>query len=200
MELAKDEKELEAIYGRLYAHTRKAINSLSWYLKPDSESTISGKQVHDYVMDTIEFHLTYPNHYDPQRGELIDYLKFNVLRNLIGSDIRGPENRTSRDVLAEQQRRENSNESYIDSIYPLIENVIGDQFDLNQVLKEIEKEVMSANDEVLESVFLGIIEYQMTRDEIMTEFNLSAKDYVNAYRRLGTIRKRVQKMFNISRS
>ena len=200
MELAKDEKELEAIYGRLYAHTRKAINSLSWYLKPDSESTISGKQVHDYVMDTIEFHLTNPNHYDPQRGKLIDYLRFNILRNLIGSDVRGPENRTSRDVLAEQQSRENSSESYIDSIYPLIENVIGDQFDLDLVLKEIEKEVLKANDEVLESVFLGIIEYQMTRDEIMTEFNLSAKDYVNAYRRLGTIRKRVQKMFNISRS
>ena len=200
MELAKDEKELEAIYGRLYAHTRKAINSLSWYLKPDSESTISGKQVHDYVMDTIEFHLTNPNHYDPQRGKLIDYLRFNILRNLIGSDVRGPENRTSRDVLAEQQSRENSSESYIDSIYPLIENVIGDQFDLDLVLKEIEKEVLKANDEVLESVFLGIIEYQMTRDEIMTEFNLSAKDYINAYRRLGTIRKRVQKMFNISRS
>jgi hypothetical protein len=112
-------------------------------------------------------------------------------------DARGAENRKSRDLLAEQLRLEDDNETYVESIYPLIENTLTDELDLGSILAEMEKEV--EGDSELENIFLGICVYSMSREEIMDEFNLSDKDYLNAYRRLGTVRKRVQKKFHMKK-
>jgi hypothetical protein len=189
--------DLEEVYGQLYLYIRSTINSFDWYIKLDGESTIKGKQIHDYVMDAIEYHLRNPSKFDASRGDLMKYLQYSVIRNLMRPDARGAENRKSRDLLAEQLRLEDDNETYVESIYPLIENTLTDELDLGSILAEMEKEV--EGDSELENIFLGICVYSMSREEIMDEFNLSDKDYLNAYRRLGTVRKRVQKKFHMKK-
>ncbi len=200
MDIDQVEIDFEAVYMPLYFYTKELINSMSWYLKLDNESSIKGKKVEDYVMEAIERHLRNPRGFRPNSGTLLNYLKLSVVRNLVRVDARGQENRDSRDLLAQQIRYENTNDSYLDGIYPVIENTFGDEIDLNLVLAELEKEVNNAGNKALEDVYLGVCVYNMKRGDIMDEFDLSEKDYLNAYRRLGTIRKRVQKMFNINRS
>ncbi len=189
--------DLEEVYGQLYVYVRSLINSFDWYIKIDGESTIKGKQIHDYVMDAIEFHLRNPSKYKPSRGDFMKYLKYNVIRNIIRPDARGAENKKSRDILAEQLRMEDDSQTYAESIYPLIENTFTDELDLQAILAEMEKQVQGDSD--LENVFLGICVYSMSREEIMNEFSLSEKDYLNAYRRLGTVRQKVQKKFHMKK-
>jgi hypothetical protein len=208
----KSSVDWEEVILRLQSYTRSLLSKKGWYkinsvVKKDPknegeskyESTyIKGKEVDDYVYEAIEKYLGNKEKHDPQKGSLLDYLKYGVIRSLVSNDLVSSENRTSRDVFAHSNNLEddeNDNGSYLDSILPYAEAYFDMEIDYKGIMNYVQGEIKG--DEILEEIFLGICLNGLKRREVIEEFNLSEKDFDNGMRRLKTILSRTAKKFDL---
>lgn len=184
----------EDVIVRLEAFTRSLLKKQRWFRGGSSDTFLKGKEMRDYVYGAIEKYLLNPEKYDPSKGDLISYLKWNLIRGLVSNDVTSEENKTSRDVFAHDGKNEDGEEtSYLDRILPAIEPMFSDQLDYNQIKEYIENEIQG--DKVVEEIFLGVYTYNMKRREIMNEFGISAQEYDNGNRRLQTIMRQATAIF-----
>jgi hypothetical protein len=208
----KNSVDWEEVILRLQSYTRSLVSKKGWYrissvVKKDPkndgenkyESTyIKGKEVDDYVYEAIEKYLVNKEKHDPQKGSLLDYLKYGVIRSLVSNDLVSSENRTSKDVLAHSNNLEddeNDNGSYLDSILPYVDAYFDMEIDYKEIMNYVQGEIKG--DEILEEIFLGICLNGLKRRDVIEEFNISEKDFDNGMRRLKTILSRTAKKFDL---
>lgn len=202
----------EEIILRLQSFTRSFVSKKGWYrvssvVKKDPksegenkyESTYAeGKEVDDYVYEAIGKYLGNKEKHDPNKGSLVDYLKYNVVRSLVSNDLVSSENTTSKDVLVHSynfEDDENDNSSYLDSILPYTEAYFDQEIDYSLIMKYVQGEING--DEIAEEIFLGICLNGLKRREVIEEFRISEKEFDNGMRRLKTILNKAAKKYDL---
>lgn len=189
----------EEVLVMLNAFTRSLIKHKPWFRGGSTDTFLKGKEVKDYVYEAIGRYLKNPEKYHPSRGNLIDYLKYNILRTLVGNDLRSEENKVSVDVFkySNEDGLNDEGTPYFDSLLPCIEPLFADDIDFITIKEFIEKEI--SGETVLEEIFLGLYTMGMKRREIIKEFGMSDKEYNNGNRRLETILNRASSHFNVNK-
>jgi hypothetical protein len=187
----------EEIILRLQTFTRSLANGKGWFRGEETTIYLRGKEIDDYVFDTIEIYLRNPEKFDSTKGSLIKYLCYSIIRNLVRNDLVSAENRTTSDVFAYQNESENEDDSasYLDSILPHAEVFFDQEIDFNEVMSYIEAE--TKGDSIVENIFLGISGYGLKRAKIIKEFSMTPVEYDNGMRRLITIRNAAAKEYGI---
>lgn len=190
-----DDINWEDLYECLYAFTDKLLKKKKWFRKSTDGSSVKGKQVHDYVTDGLERYFTNPEKFDATKGSLADYIKYNIIRTLVGNDSTSSENTSSIDIFAGPlYDEEEDGSNYLDAMLPYASALFDQQIDYDAVMDHIESEIKGHD--FVEEIFLGI-SAGMKRREIIEEFNMSPRDFDNGNRRLSTIIKNTAKKFNL---
>jgi hypothetical protein len=187
----------EEIILRLQTFTRSLANGKGWFRGEETTIYLRGKEIDDYVFDAIGIYLRNPEKFDPNKGSLIKYLCYSIIRNLVRNDLVSAENRTTNDVFAYQNEGEDEDDSspYLDAILPHAEVFFDQEIDFTEVMSYIEAE--TKGDSVVENIYLGISGYGLKRAEIIKEFNMTPVEYDNGMRRLITIRNKAAKKYGI---
>ena len=186
----------EDIIVRLTAFTRSCTRGKSWFRGERTTTFLMGKEVEDYVFAAIGRYLEQPEKFDPDKGELLEYLEYNLIRSFIANDLRKKENNQTDDIFADDNDDDDgeSASSYSERVLPYTAALFPDDIDYNAIKEYIEKEVQGDND--AENIFLGIYTYGMKRREVIEEFTMTAIAFDNAMRRLNTIINRTANHFN----
>jgi hypothetical protein len=195
--IPQTDEEWNPIIDALQTYTRQLVKTKTWFRGKQTEAYLGGKEINDYIYDAIGRFLQSPEKFDPEKGSLIEYLEFNIIRTLVVNDSRKAENKTSVDVFGKADKLNEENEdgnNYLDATLPYAEAFFDQQIDYDQVMKFIEEKVKSDPD--VETLFYGF-SLGMKRESILTEFNMSEKDYMNAYRRYKTVKKLAIAEFDI---
>lgn len=153
--------------------------------------------MHDYVADGLERYLTDPDKYDASKGSLTDYIKFNIIRTLVGNDSTSAENKTSIDLFINEPEQDESYSTYLEGLLPFTAALIDEQLDYDLIISYIENE--SKGDSEVEEILLGL-EMGLKRREIIEEAGMSAQAYDNGMKRLNTILKNTVIQFNLEKS
>jgi len=170
---------------KILAITLKMVQAKKWFRGEQTDSYSEGKQVEDYVNEGICRYLEHPEKYDPNKGTLVYYIVFYIIRTLISNDAKSPENKTSKSLSSFQHVSEDGESiSYQDALLPHVEAYFDDQIDYDSILSEIEQSVNG--DAFVESIFMGLC-LGLKRREIIAEFEFPEKDYDNGVRRLRTL-------------
>lgn len=191
------DEEWEDIIVRLTAFTRSWVRGKPWFRGEKATTFLMGKEIEDYVFAAIGKYLEHPEKFDPSQGELLEYLKYNLVRSFIANDLRKKENNQTDDIFAEDNDDDDGEESassYSERILPYTDALFPDDIDYNSIKEYIEKEVQADAD--TENIFLGIYTYGMKRREVIEEFTMTAVAYDNAMRRLTTVINRAAAHFN----
>lgn len=188
-----------AMIIRLTAFTLQLVKGRGWFRGPDTQVFNAGKEAQDYAFEAIKKYLENPEKFDPTRGTLEKYLKYNLIRSLVINDLRSAENKTgiASEVTADYHDEEDSISNYNDLIVPQAEAFFEQEVDYKQILTEIETEV--AKEPILENIYLGLRVLGMKPMDVMSEFSISDKDYNNAFRRLTTLLNNIAKKYNIEK-
>lgn len=186
----------EEIIVRLTAFTRSWVRGKPWFRGEKTTTFLMGKEVEDYVFAAIGRYLEEFDKFDPGKGELLEYLKYNLVRSFIANDLRKKENNQTDDIFAEDNDEDDdeSASSYSERVLPYTAALFPDDIDYNAIKEYIEKEVQGDND--AENIFLGIYIYGMKRREVIEEFTMTAVAFDNAMRRLNTVINRTANHFN----
>lgn len=191
-----DQREVdwEDIILKLTAYTHHITSNLDWFRGEGTSTFLMGKEITDYVYGAIDKYLLEPNKFDASKGVLVDYLKYNIIRTLVGNDVRKSENTLSDDVFAYSGNDEDGEDgSYLDRILPHVEALIPDQLDFQAIKEFIETEIHGDKD--VENIFLGLYTFGMKRRGIIEEFNMTPSQYDNGMRRLNTVLHRAALIF-----
>ena len=69
--------EWEDIIVRLTAFTRSWTRGKPWFRGEKTTTFLMGKEIEDYVFAAIGRYLEHPENFDPEQGELLEYLKIH---------------------------------------------------------------------------------------------------------------------------
>lgn len=187
----------EEVLLKLQCYARSLINGKQWFRGNKTTVFLKGKEIEDYVFSAIEKYLRNPEKFDPQKGSLINYLQYNLIRSMVGNDIRSRENKTSMDVFttADNTEPEENSCSYLDSIMPCADAFFDQEIDYNEIMSYIEAE--TKGDKIVEEIFLGLFHFDLKRREIIEEFSMTEKEYDNGMRRLNTIRNKTADKYKL---
>lgn len=194
------EIDWEDILLRLTAYTRSFANRKHWFRGESTYTFLQGKEVKDYVYDSILHYLSAKEKYDPSKGTLLDYLKYNLVRSLVNIDSNKKENRITIDInlfTGHSDDEQDDTGSYLDRIGPCTEALFADEIDYPAIKEYIENEIRS--DQVAENIFLGIFIYGLPRRQIIEEFSMTAEEYNNGKRRLDTVITRTKIYFTANK-
>lgn len=186
----------EEIIVRLTAFTRSWTRGKPWFRGEKTATFLMGKEVEDYVYAAIGKYLEEPEKFDPNKGEVLEYLKYNLVRSFVANDLRKKENNQTDDIFAEdsEEDEEDGSSSYSERVLPYTAALFPDYIDYNAIKEFIEKEVQGDAD--AENIFLGIYTYGMKRREVIEEFTMTAVAFDNGMRRLNTVINQAAAHFN----
>jgi len=190
----------EEVILSLQAYTRFVVNDKGWFRGEKTSTFLKGKEIDDYVYGAIEKYLRNPEKFDSQKGTLILYLKYNLIRSLVVNDLVSAENKTSKDVFGIADTREDDENgvgSYLDATLPHAEVFFDQEVDYKQIMASIEADIKT--DKIVEEIFLGIHTYGMARREVIKEFDMTDNDFDNGMRRLKTILTNTAKKFDFKK-
>lgn len=195
MEDNSDEIEWEKVIVELHAYTLSLTKSRGWFRGLKTRNFIGGKQVEDYVFEAIGRYLKNPQLHDPTKSSLIKFLKYYVIRSLISNDLVSAENRTSTSMSIFDSN--DDEENYEERHQAAIEGLFDEEIDYNNIMSQIRESV--SHDKLLECIFIGFVDENLKRREIIETYNISSAEYDNGMRRLKTILKSVARNFDIKR-
>jgi len=178
----------------LNAFARSFAKRYSWFRSGKNTTLLMGKEIEDYVYEAIGRYLEAPEKFDPSRGDIIAFLKYNILRSLISNDANKDENKYTEDVYHRFDDDDDDDSNYLDRMLPYTLAAFPEQIDYQAINKYILN--LINEDEVLENIYLGLYQSGMKRREIIKEFNMNEKDYNNGVRQLDTIIRSASKFFN----
>ncbi|MDR3714756.1 MAG: hypothetical protein P4L51_18225 [Puia sp.] len=183
--------EWEVIIIQLKAFFRTFTREKHWFRGSQSDLYVGGMSMDDYVYETIGRYLKHPEKFKPEKGTLIDYLKYNILRSLVGKHLRSKENERMapiyEDILQEDDNDDPS--KYLERLTPLTHALFDDDLDHAGMLSDIEKAVK--DDPVCETIYLALYLDDLKRAEVIETFSITATDFDNGHRRLKTIFRKV---------
>lgn len=188
----------EEVILSLQSYVRSLVNGKGWFRGKKTTTFLKGKEIDDYVFGAIEKYLRNPEKYNPSKGSLINFLKYNLIRSMVSNDLVSSENKSSKDVfqIAENKEHEEDNSnSYLDSIFPFAEVYFDQEIDYANIISSIELEIK--DDKIAEEIFFGICYNNLKRREVIEEFEMSEKDFDNGMRRLKTVLNNIAKKFDL---
>jgi len=191
--------DLGELYLQLYAFTDDFLKTRTFFRGAGSTSFLAGKEVHDYVMDGIEKYLRNPEKFNPSSGRsLLNYIRLHIIRTLIGNDLRSAENRLSKDLFAFEDRDEEKDVDYVETMLPHVETYFDEEMDYEKIMAHVEDAIKG--DKTAEEIFLGITGYGLKRREIISEFGMAETEYNNGIRRLQTVLKNTALQFKLKQT
>lgn len=180
-----------AIVLQLKAFFRSFTRDKHWFRGNKSDIYVNGMSMDDYVYEAIGRYLKHPEKFDPRKGTLIDYLKFNVLRSLVSNHVRSKENERMaplfEDILREDENDDSS--KYLERLAPLTHALFDDDMDYDKMLADIQEAVKK--DAACETIYLAQYMDDMTRAEVIAEFGIDAQEFDNGNKRLKTIFRKI---------
>jgi len=138
---------------------------------------------YDFTMEAITKYLENKEKFDPSRNpDLINYLKYNILRQLI-TNFENSAGVRKRIVVNKNndEDSEHNNEYSLDQLYKedqYIENNIDEKVFVKKMLRKLDKKPE------LKEIFDLLYFKDSKRAEICEDLNISLSDYDNRYRRL----------------
>ena len=181
-----DDIDWEDLLPKLSAYARYILRGLTWFRGKNTESFLKGKEIDDYVFEAIGEYLYNQQKYNPEKGlSLENYLKTHIIRRLITNDNSSKEHKTSRNLFARINDKDENGIESIEDLLPYIEATFDQQIDYDEVIAYVTERV--AEDADAENIFMGLCHFQMKRGDIITEFDMTEQRYDNGKRRLGTI-------------
>lgn len=195
--IPQTEADWEPIIDALQTYTRLLVRSKRWFRGKQTEVYLKGKEINDYVYEAIGRFLRSPEKFDPEKGTLIDYLQLNLIRGLVANDTTKAENKTTVDVFGLADQLNDANEdgsSYLDAVLPYAEAFFDQEVDHATVITQLEARVKDDLD--VEKLFYGF-SLGMDRGDILNEFNMTDKEYMNAFRRYKTVKKHLISEFDL---
>lgn len=146
------------------------------------------KLAYDFTMDTILKYLENPSKFNPDRNpDLIKYLKFNILRQLIFNfkNSSGVKKRVIIDEKTESVYDDGGNNYSLEELYYENGLNIEKSVDLGIVLSLVEKKLNNKKElkEVFDSVYLK----GSKRNEVCEDLGITLKEFDNRSRRLKRI-------------
>lgn len=176
----------EEIILKLTAFTHSWVKGKSWFRGKKTTTFLMGKEIEDYVFQAIGKFIENPEKFNSEKGELIEYLKYNLVRSFIANDVRRTENKLTDDIF-DDGLNDNDDETstYAEKIMPFTEALFPDDIDYDSIKKFIEAQIQGDKD--VENIFLATYTYDMKRREVIEEFAMSPSEYDNGMRRLKTI-------------
>lgn len=175
--LSTAEPDWESIILQLTAYTEYLFSTHHWFRGDGVSTSIKGKTVDDYVKEAIKYHLCNPTKYNPEKGSLINYLKYFLIRRYISNDSKSSEN-----ALYIKYVYGNDGAYEIDiEDFGVSNNDIENNFDVNKILDDLE--LSMKDDQIVSQIFIALgCGYK--KNEICEELNISKKEYDNGIRRL----------------
>jgi DNA-directed RNA polymerase specialized sigma24 family protein len=194
-----DDIDWEEIILRLTAFTCSWTNGRAWFRGGGTSDFLAGKKVEDYVYEAITRFLEAPEKYNSAKGDLLKYLKYQIVRTLVGNDLRKLENKKTDDIFAydDTSCEEEDNIPYSERVMPFTVALFPDDIDYQAIKVYIETEIQGDKD--AENVFLGVYISGMKRREVMEELDMSASAFDNGMRRLNTVLRRAALHFSEKR-
>lgn len=148
----------------LYAHSRFQF----WNLL--SEKGVKGYSPEEIAYQAIELVLAEDWHWDPNKSELLPYLKFHVVKGLVANLARNDEVKKSDWAdINELNKRIDYDEEAI--------------FNAKQIIEFVKKGL--ENEPLLFEIFNGLYD-GLKRQEICDQLNIKPEEYDNQIRRLKT--------------
>ncbi|MCD4679179.1 MAG: hypothetical protein K8S00_02210 [Bacteroidales bacterium] len=135
-----------------------------------NEKKTRGIEAKDLVMEAIYKVISREWKWDPDKADLLTYLKFHVIRGLLSNLIH------SKEFLS-------TSEYNIDSLQNIFfsEIVTDSKLNLAEVVKlmrqTVEKDIVESS--ILDGIIIGL-----KKNEICAKYNISFQDYKNAYKRM----------------
>lgn len=174
-----EEIDWDDIYPKLLAFTHYRIANIVWY--KGANNLPKGYKAEDLVMEAINRFLNYPDKFDGKKGNLINYLKFNVINSLISQLRVSAENKTSTDTYE------------VEILNKSLSVDLDSNLDITIIKEEIEKQI--EDDTLLYNIFYFRYYEEYQRSEICDELGIATREYDNTMRRLRRI---VEKILNTS--
>lgn len=197
-EINISDSEWEEMILRLTAFALSWAKGRGWFRGEETTVFLEGKKAEDYAMAAICKFLEEPAKYNAQKGGLLDYLKYNVVRSFIANDIRKKENITTDDIFARDEDDDVDDASpYSERVMPYTAALFPDDIDYATIKNYVEAEIQSDAD--AQNILLGIYTMGMERREIIEEFDMTPSAYDNGMRRLKTVLNRAAKLFTEKR-
>ena len=196
-----EEIDWEDIILRLTAFTRSWVKGRAWFRGSETQVFLEGKDVDDYVFAAIGRYLEDPDKFDPAKGELLQYLKYNLVRGFVSNDLSKKENLTSTDIFAKDAVEDDDGDDnipYSERVMPFTAALFPEEMDFAAMKDFIEAEIQGDKD--AENILLGVYTLGMKRREIIEEFNLTPAQYDNGMRRLNTVINKTATHFHEKRS
>ncbi len=183
------------IYPKLLARAHYLITRRHWFRGTSIDSTVAGQQAEDYAQEAILRYLQDPDKINAHPGLSVEsYLKYYVIRTLVGNDVRSFENRQF-SVLPEFGSFDETGGDTVQAAQLLAINYYFDEgIDYETVMAKLEEMVMG--DDIAEKILLGS-QCNMERRDIIREFDMDGPQYDNGVRRLNTKKIAVANHFNL---
>ncbi len=135
-----------------------------------TQKGVKGYSPEDIACKAIELVFTEDWNWNPEKSDLLGYLKFHVVKGLVAN-------------LAKNKEVKLGSSTDLDKIKIKKNYSIEENLNANQVLKLVEQELKE--EDILLKIFRGLIE-GMKRSEICDSLEIDLKDYNNLIRRLKT--------------
>jgi hypothetical protein len=188
--------EWGGIVLQLKAFFRYFTRDKHWFRGSKSDIHVHGMSMDDYVYETIAKYFEHPEKFNPAKGTLIDYLRYNVLRSLVSNHLRSKENERLaplyEDILQEDANDDPS--KYLERLAPLTHALFDDDLDYEAMLTDIQDAVK--DDPTCEAIYLGLYLDDMKRADVILDFGISANDFDNGHKRLKTIFRKIALKYN----
>ncbi|WP_163380200.1 hypothetical protein [Cyclobacterium sp. SYSU L10401] len=142
---------------------------------------------YDFAVDAITKYLDEPEKFDPSRNpDLIKYLKYNILRQLISNAKKKASN--VNEVVQGDDESEKFDSEIVDDLFAE-EFELDEAIDVASVVVKIEQEI--EDDEELYEIFVGRYCYESKRGEICKDLKISTDEYDNRIRRLRRLSRKI---------
>lgn len=135
-----------------------------------NEKKTKGLLAEDIAMDTIEKVIKGEWNWDPEKSDLLDYLKFHVVRGLVSNLAKSKKIKLNSNFDITDLR------GIKDSVY-----TVESEINANEVLNHLQK-IIKGN-EIEEKILEGIIN-GLKKNEIINEYKMTKEDYNNGYKRV----------------
>jgi hypothetical protein len=139
---------------------------------------------YDYTMEAIKIYLDNPEKFDPTRNsDLINYLKYNVLRQLISNGKKSAFYNREGEFTFDYEGNNNLENQYIEEID------IDSEIDVKEKVLQIERLLIEDS----ELAYLFQLKYHKNskRSEICQDLNIDKSEYDNRMKRLRRIIRKV---------
>lgn len=183
----------------LLAYAKGQLNARESFRGNNPDAFVKGKEAEDYVHEAVAKYLEKPEQYDPNKGPLIKFLKYYILRRLVSNDLRSPDNKLYVDLFSWQgDEGSTDTEIPVDAFLPLIRPSFDDELDYPQIIQDIQTQL--EQDPVALIIFQLIKRQGYKRREVIQQEQFTERQFDYAMKKVDRAIKKVASKYNIKQT